>query len=450
MALECSIDDIVKKLKDVAVLQIQSTLHVATAASIASDDSTTGTRMADTDATAAGTIPVSTDENFALTDRAISCLDALALRFPSRTHSTTDTNDEHDDDTDSATVPQSCHGASYTVLRTLDHDDEAVLASFSLLALIASSTDTAPQRAPDRNSKSDRTNDGLDVPIGSMRRALERTKQTADYRTDTHGRNDGAGANGGLSNADDAEERERISAELQRKACIYLGAIAEMDRTQEEWGVDDGAVGGGGRHGGTGLRNATSIVDDGGLEVILDSLMWFRFHVRVANWALWALFNICYDHGGNKKEFIRLNGINCVCTVLKCIMQNINGVEKEDDEEQLEMEEEREVTMQAVQHGIAILFDTMRFDDSNCENRNANAALHARSVQRKIALNAGISEVINTATRLFPKSTEIVMMGQQMLVTVVGSNININNGIGSNTSVPYQRSRTKRNPSIQM
>ena len=53
------------------------------------------------------------------------------------------------------------------------------------------------------------------------------------------------------------------------------------------------------------------------------------------------------------------------------------------------------------------------------------------------------SGVIKTVIKIFPKSTENALMGQQMLVTVVGNN--------SNIIVPSQISRARKiKPSIQM
>jgi len=282
---------------------------------------------------------------------------------------------------------------------------------------------------------SDGCDDGLDVPIHSMRRSLQRTKEMMDYCTGSYYGDDDE--DGGGENSD-AEEREQISAELQRKACIYLGAVAEMDRGKHG---DEGIGGGRGssnyEHS---VRNATSIVDNGGMEAILETLMWFRFHVHVANWALWALFNICYDHGENKKELIKLNGVDCVCTVLKCIMNDLEEQTKVDEDHSGTDYDWQEVTMQAVQHGIAILFDTMRYDDGNYENRSATNAMQLRVVQRRVALNAGMLEVVKSATRMFPKSTEIVLMGQQMLVTMGGYQSNNNN----NAVVPSQTRRRKK------
>ena len=120
---------------------------------------------------------------------------------------------------------------------------------------------------------------GLNVSIDAMRAALKRAQASQDRD----------------------EQMERLSAELQRKACLLLGALADGD---------------------SGI--ATKVVEEGGLEAILDALKWYRFHEEVASWGLWAIFVLCYDHAGNKKEMIRLGGIQVVCMIMK---NNSNSLE---------------------------------------------------------------------------------------------------------------------------
>jgi len=413
MALDCSIDDIVRQVKDVATLQTQSTLHATTATTIT---------------------PIEKD---AASDRLISCLDALSLRCPT---STPRPSNEEESDNSITTIHESCRYASYTIFRNHNDNDEVVSASFSLLAKVASSTTstTTPLR-PNESTKLEMNRDGcdgLDVPIDSMRRALQRTKGMTHYCTSSGCCGEGGAGEEGVWDSD-AEEREQLSAELQRKACIYLGAVAEMDRVESVDGGINSGIGNRKNDYGKSVRTATSIVDNGGMEAILETLMWFRFHVHVANWALWALFNICYDHGGNKKELIRLNGIDCICTVLNCIMKDLEEEQIEDQGDN----EWKEVKMLAVQHGIAILFDTMRYD----ETMNANNAMQVRVVHRRVAINVGMLEVVRTATRTFPKSTEIVLMGQQMLVTMGVYHTN-----NSSKDTVTSRRRRRRNPVIQM
>jgi hypothetical protein len=213
------------------------------------------------------------------------------------------------------------------------NDDEAVAAALSLNALVAKDEQVRERHLHEADVY------GFNVLINAMRAALKRAKSTKD------------------------EEKERLSAELQRKACLLLGALA-----------DDDAIA------------ATTIVDEGGLAAILDALKWYRFHEEVSNWGLWAIFVLCYEHAGNKKELIRLGGIHVVII----IMQN--------NPESLEVS----------RHGTAILFDLLR------EARGDKLSNVAQV--RNLALAAGLHDVLVNAMNQFESSMDIVMMGQEMLV----------------------------------
>jgi hypothetical protein len=55
------------------------------------------------------------------------------------------------------------------------------------------------------------------------------------------------------------------------------------------------------------------IVEEDGLIAILDAIDWFQLHSEVVNWGLWAVFMSCYNHVGNKIQFVRMDGIARVC-----------------------------------------------------------------------------------------------------------------------------------------
>ena len=63
---------------------------------------------------------------------------------------------------------------------------------------------------------------------------------------------------------------------------------------------------------------------------------------------------------------------------------------------------------EVARHGIAILFDVLRYDDTNPGVDFAHI--------RRVSLNAGMHEVVKTAMLIFDDNTEIMMMGQQMLI----------------------------------
>jgi hypothetical protein len=256
------------------------------------------------------------------------CLAALAVLATKQSEKDDESSQYHPHE-----VECICQEVAYRVLCFFPNDDEAVAAALSLNALVAKDEQVRERHLHEADVY------GFNVLINAMRAALKRAKSTKD------------------------EEKERLSAELQRKACLLLGALA-----------DDDAIA------------ATTIVDEGGLAAILDALKWYRFHEEVSNWGLWAIFVLCYEHAGNKKELIRLGGIHVVII----IMQN--------NPESLEVS----------RHGTAILFDLLR------EARGDKLSNVAQV--RNLALAAGLHDVLVNAMNQFESSMDIVMMGQEMLV----------------------------------
>ena len=226
-----------------------------------------------------------------------------------------------------------CQEAAYVVLRLYPQDDDAIAAALSLNALVASDSQVRERLVHEADIF------GVNVIIGAMRSSLKRTQDSMEP----------------------SEEEEQLSAELQRKACLLLGALGDND-----------------------LVLATKIVDEHGLEAILDAVKWYRYHEEVANWGLWAIFVLCYDHPGNKTELLRLGGIHVICQTVK---KNCHSLE-------------------VSRHGIAILFDMLR--------EATQTPAHVVQI-RKIALSAGLHEVILSAMNEFDMSAEINMMGREIL-----------------------------------
>eukprot|EP00562_Extubocellulus_spinifer_P017088 CAMPEP_0178606342 /NCGR_PEP_ID=MMETSP0697-20121206/37037_1 /TAXON_ID=265572 /ORGANISM="Extubocellulus spinifer, Strain CCMP396" /LENGTH=418 /DNA_ID=CAMNT_0020244795 /DNA_START=36 /DNA_END=1290 /DNA_ORIENTATION=+ len=206
-----------------------------------------------------------------------------------------------------------CQEAAYIVLKLYPSTDATVSSAISLLALVAKDEEVR-RRCIEEADKY-----GLNIPTNAMKLALTRSKQAVDP----------------------AEDDERFSAELQRKGCLLLGALSDNSKDM-----------------------ATKIVDEDGLIVVMDALDWYRCHEDVCNWGLWAIFQFCYEHKGNKAE-------------------------------------------EVARHGIAIMFDLLR---------EMPETLISVSEIRRIAVGAGMHQVVRNAMDAFPSSNEIMMMGQQMLV----------------------------------
>jgi hypothetical protein len=77
-------------------------------------------------------------------------------------------------------------------------------------------------------------------------------------------------------------EMEQRAAEIQRRGCLLLGALVNNNRYA--------AVAT------TPTAMCQLILAKGGMRCIVDALDLFRCHEDVANWALWAIFTILFDH----------------------------------------------------------------------------------------------------------------------------------------------------------
>ena len=226
-----------------------------------------------------------------------------------------------------------CQEAAYLVLRMYPSSDVTASAAISLLAVVAADEEVRRRNIEEADKF------GLNEPINALKDGLTRSKQAVDP----------------------AEDDERMSAELQRKGCLLLGALGDSNKDM-----------------------AAQIVDEDGLIVITDALDWFRCHEEVCNWGLWATFALCYDHKGNKAELVKLDGIRKICRVMKDVPDSL----------------------EVARHGTAVMFDLLR------EMPGMNGA----SEVRRIAVGAGMHEVVKNAMEKFSQSKEVMMMGQSMLV----------------------------------
>mmetsp|Transcript_618 Transcript_618/g.862 ORF Transcript_618/g.862 Transcript_618/m.862 type:complete len:482 (-) Transcript_618:435-1880(-) len=307
-------------------------------------------------------------ETSKLNRKVVCCLNSLALKIDSETKKYIDGNEKDSKETcqRKEQLLLSSQEASYKMLRLANISDQIICAALSLLALTAK-YDIIRERHLKKS-----THYSLDLPIQVMRLSLTRTKDQ-DIKPN-------------VINEEKEEQKEQFAAEVQRKGCLYLGALA------------DGHV-----------EIANQIVQNNGLEAILEGIYWFRYHLHVINWGLWAIFILCYDHVANKCEFIRLNGIGKVLRVMK----NVLSDDENNDNEINDIDQNKE-GLEVARHGVAILFDLMRHDSTSGQSGN-EIALNFMQI-RKIALNAGLHDVIIVAMNKFPDNTQIMMMGQQMLI----------------------------------
>lgn len=225
----------------------------------------------------------------------------------------------------------------FTLILRFPQDDQVVAGSISLLALIA-------KDARVRKRIKYQTEDyGINRPIAVLKNVLERAKEEED------------------------EIKEALLAETLRKGFLFIGAICND-------GEDIGLP--------------SIIVSEGGLELILETADWFRLNVDISNWALWAIFILCYDNLPIKAELIRSQGIQIICRLL----------------------ENNPISLEVNRHGIALLFDLMR------ENHEEDKILWNPWEMRKIAISSGLHNRIFSAMNEFADSIDIMVMGQEILV----------------------------------
>ncbi len=264
---------------------------------------------------------------------------------------------------------------------------------------------------------------GLDLPIKVMQSSLQ---ILGSIKRDSDNDNDKVRVDEDILG--EGETVETIAAELQRKCCLYLGALADSTNANSATSTTNST-----------MSLSTVIAQEDGLEAILNTMGWFRFHSHVINWALWAVFHICYDHIPNQCLFVRLDGIQKVCMVMDNIVNDWNKAKakatcsealndnRDDDNDALALAAMRDEAKEVARHGIAILFDLLRYDEKkgdhyNSDNKSYNSGAHAYTARkdfmhvRRIALNAGMHVTVKNAMMAFDDNTEIMMMGQQMLI----------------------------------
>jgi hypothetical protein len=225
-----------------------------------------------------------------------------------------------DDDSYDDNLEIVCLRAAYMVLKNYPSNDEITSSSFSLLALIAKEgfvrnnildatvagkEDCAP--ILNKNTKADNFSHAnttsinsynepqrlivptysVTIPIRVMKESLRRAKQRARQKPPP------------------VVQEEQLSAELQRKGCLFLGVLADQTTSSK--------------------CTAKAIVDSGGLDAIFDSMEWFRYHQEVANWGLWAIFNVIYHYPSHNKidlffpycpTISSMNGLERICRVM--------------------------------------------------------------------------------------------------------------------------------------
>jgi hypothetical protein len=256
--------------------------------------------------------------------------------------------------------------------------------SVSLLALVAKSRGVRERHAREPSRY------GLGVPIRCLELSLEAARRHQESSDDGGGprrQQRGGDADHGVNKDGDPRGVEQQYAELARKGCLLLGALSSS--TGEDFGGADGG-------GATSTDELASlVVQEGGMRWIVDALSWFRYHSDVANWALWALFTVCYEHPPRKSALLELEGIPAVLRAMRHCPD----------------------TVEVARHGTALLFDLLREPDNDgggCGGGNVGGPDPWKV--RRVALGCGLHSVLVQNMATFPDEMDIMMMSQEILV----------------------------------
>jgi hypothetical protein len=238
-----------------------------------------------------------------------------------------------------------CQEAAYIGLRCChsnanDADLALPAASLALLALVAKNAFVRVRHCDDAGY-------GLALPVAVLRRVLQ-VAQSIDNEN---------------------EDREQEAAEVVRKGCLLLGALAE------------GAP-----------AVAQRVVAQGGMDVILEAARWYRHHAEVANWSLWALFSVCYEAPAHKATFVAGDGIALTLDLLRHC-----GTD----------------SLAVTRHGVALLFDLLRAPDDAASQ--ARVLLDVGTL-RRTALAAGLHDVLVLVLGYWTHAMDVMMMGSELLV----------------------------------
>lgn len=266
-------------------------------------------------------------------------------------------------------LPLLCQQAAYIGLRLFgqdenDTDTTVVAAAISLAALVAKDARVRERHLYQADVY------GLHVPIRAMKSSLTRARKLQVQGPTKKDDDDKAQVAADPATAAHHQEEEEAAAELQRKSCLFLGALADDSN-----------------------ELACLIANEGGLQAILEAADWFRYHVDVANWALWAIFILCFENLPNKVILVRDgSGIPIVLQTMRNCPDSID----------------------VARHGIAILFDLMRQDNDALVSKNA-AGLDVWKI-RNLALAAGLHPVLAHAVQQFgDQALDIKTMGGEIL-----------------------------------
>eukprot|EP00977_Amphora_coffeiformis_P001799 scaffold353_cov185-Amphora_coffeaeformis.AAC.27 len=279
------------------------------------------------------------DENYIRESRIIlsTGLAALAKKYNSvRIPKDGDTKGSNNSNPQVDGLALLCQEAVYIGFRCFldgNKNMDIIAASIALLALIAKNARVRERHRYEADVY------GIDVPVQIIRQGFEIAKEI-----------------------EDDEPKEQEAAEVQRKSCLLLGALAEGDSDL-----------------------AQLVAGEGGIEVIMNAARWYRCHDELCGWALWALFILCFEYPPNKTVFVKGDGVPLTIDIMRNCRESL----------------------EVARHGVALIFDLMR--------ENPETRLDVWQI-RKAALAAGLHDVLVKAMEEHTDTMDIMMMGSEILV----------------------------------
>jgi len=177
-------------------------------------------------------------------------------------------------------------------------------------------------------------------------------------------------AKGEEEGQEDGDDAGAAAALVQKRACVFFGALCDEDSDV-----------------------AGEMVDEGCMDAILDAMEWFELHAEIQQWACLALFSMVFAHPGNKLYLFRRGGLKHVVAAIA------------------KHTESMEVQRQA----IATMYAMLQISHKPGHAMDVNGI-------RASAFELGLLPAIEASVERWPQNKEIVTMGTHILeaATVFG------------------------------
>jgi len=127
------------------------------------------------------------------------------------------------------------------------------------------------------------------------------------------------------------------AAELQRKGCLLVGSLADISP-----------------------KFQNDLVKSNAIQSVLDAARFFRLDVPVTQWAMMALFSICYDNPSGKLVLLEEGGFE---VIVSAVNQHLNE------------------SLHVVRQSVATLFDVLRITNEIDFNKVRMAAFNAGLIE---------------------------------------------------------------------